>query len=181
MPVCSHCGGKIRIKDMYCPICGLNRKRGKGKITSTSKFYKNTEKNNVLRSSDDILLEIPDKIKKNKIWKYYDLETLTQEKVDSELMRLHGEIEGLESTLIFMEAHEPGHPDKMKFYEDRIKLTAQLDTIYDFLSIVEHERINDFIRNTDFEIKYGRLPKWRIEELKRKEASKYYNLKHRNT
>lgn len=121
--------------------------------------------------------EIPDDIKNNDIWRYYDLESLTQEKVDLELERLHKEIEELESALIHMEEHEQGHPDKMKFYEERIKLRTQLDTLYGFLSTVEQERIDDFIRNSSLRIKYGKIPTWRIEQLKKKKASKYYYLK----
>jgi len=176
MLVCSRCGAELRLKDEYCSVCGLYRKGGKGRVISTNddKPYEYKKSQNELMDPDGS--EIPDAIRNNKIWKYYDLETLTQEKVDSELKRLHDEIEGLEKTLIHMEAHEPGHPDKMKFYEDRINLTAQLDTIYGFLSCVRHERVGDFIKDTDLETTYGRLPEWRIEQLKKKKAYKFYYL-----
>ncbi|KKM83335.1 hypothetical protein LCGC14_1310430, partial [marine sediment metagenome] len=62
----------------------------------------------------------------------------------------------------------------MGFYEERIKVRDQLDAIYSFLSYIEHERIDDFIKNSSLRIKYGKLPDWRVKELMEKEASEYY-------
>lgn len=112
------------------------------------------------------------------ISKYYDLESFTQEKLESELKRLHKEIEDLENTLIFMEKEEPGHPDKMKFYEERIIIRDQLNTIYDFLSTVEHERIDGFMRDSKLRTIYGKLPEWRKEQIMKKKSRDYYNLKY---
>lgn len=169
MLVCYRCGAELYQKDEYCSVCGLHRRGGKGRISSRD--------DNKTSTIDNKPYEIPDKIKLDKIWKYYDLGSLTQEKVDTELIRLHKEIEELESALIHMERNEPGHPDKGKFYEERIKLTKQLDTIYDFLSEIEHEKLVDFIRNGKLKTMYGKLPEWRVKELKEKRSQKYYHLK----
>ncbi len=102
---------------------------------------------------------------------------MTQEKVDSELTRLHKEIEVVENTLIDMEDNREEHPDIMEFYVERDRIRTRLDTIYEFLSIIWHERISDFIRNTDQIIKCGRPLDWKSEQLKAKKAQVYYNLK----
>jgi len=120
---------------------------------------------------------VPDLLSRSGICKFYDVESLSQEKIDSELKRLHKEIEDLEHTLIYLEKHEPGHPDKMDFYSERIKVRSQLDAIYVFLSDIEHERIADFIKNSKLR-QHGKLPDWRVKELKKKKANWYYHLKY---
>ena len=176
MITCSRCGAELCQKDEYCSVCGLYREGGRGRVSSNCENKPYESKISQLDHIDPDRMELPDIIKNNNIWKYYDLEELTQEKVDSELKRLHKEIEGLESTLIYMESNEKGHPDKMKFYEDRIRIRSQLDTLYDFLSCVKHERVTDFIKDTRLESTYGKLPEWRIEQLRKKKAYKYYYL-----
>ncbi len=171
MNVCTRCNSSLRPNGIYCSVCGLHKKGGKGRIFLT----KNHKEIKI-----EIVPKIPDELKKNKICKFYDLESLSQLKIDSELKRLHKEIEGLENTLTYMEEHEPGHPDKMGFYEERFKVRDQLDAIYSFLSEVERERIDDFIKNSSLRIKYGMLPVWRIKQLKEKEASVYYHLRNPN-
>lgn len=56
----------------------------------------------------------------HKIWKYYDINTLSQEIIGSELTRLHKEIEAVEETLIYMEGKYPDNPDKIEFYKKRV-------------------------------------------------------------
>ncbi len=168
MAVCTRCNTNLKSGSIYCSVCGLHKKGGRGRIC-LKKFHKDIK--------IDVIPKIPDKVKKNKIFRFYDLESLSQEKITSELKRLHKEIEDLEKTLIYMEKHEPGHPDKMGFYSERIKVRSQLDAIYSFLSDIEHERIADFIKDSNLRIKYGKLPDWRVKEIMEKEASEYYHLK----
>lgn len=174
MHVCSRCGTGSDLKDNYCSVCGLHREGGKGKIFS-SNVNKTSDINNVEIIAQE--LYIPDKIKRHKIWKFYDIDTLTQEIIDSELTRLHKEIEEIEKTLIYMEDKYPDNPDKIEFYKERDRIREQLDTIYNFLSEVRHERIRDDLKNDDLEMLYGRLPYWRVNQLKRKKSFYYYHFK----
>ncbi len=48
---------------------------------------------------------------KEKISKYYDLEKLTQEKIDAELTRLHNEIQSWENAIVYMKNDPQEHPN----------------------------------------------------------------------
>ncbi|KKL03885.1 hypothetical protein LCGC14_2621650 [marine sediment metagenome] len=122
-------------------------------------------------------INISEKIKNNKIWMYYDFESLTQDKVDSELTRLHKEVEKVETTLIYMGEDPEEHSDIMEFYEERGRIRDQLNAIYEFLSVVRHERIDDLIKNDELERLYGKLPHWRVEQLKEKKNLKILQFK----
>jgi len=154
--LCPNCGTKIEPNWNVCQSCCLNLK-----LWKDSKMGK--------KRTDDV--------KYDKIAKYYDLESLTQEKIDSELKRLHKEIEEVENTLIYLERFDPGNPDKLEFYKKRDKIRDQLDAIYVYLAELEWERHKDFIKDTDLIVIYGRLPDWRIEELKKKRERKNYYLR----
>ena len=147
--ICTRCNASLRTEDIFCSVCGLHKKGGKGKVFLTI---------NNRKIEIGPIPRIPDELKRNEICRFYDLESLSQGKINSELLRLHKKIEDLENSLIYLEEHEPRHPDIMGFYEERNKVRDQLDAIYFFLSDIERERIDDFIKNSSLTIKYGKLP-----------------------
>lgn len=110
---------------------------------------------------------------------YYDIETLTREKIDSELTRLHKEIEALESRLIYLEEIDPKNPEILDFYEEGCRIRDQLDIVYRFLSHVDQERGDDYRRNNSLVRMYGKLPDWRVEQLKRKKSYLYYHFRYK--
>jgi len=115
----------------------------------------------------------------HKIWKYYDINTLSQEIIGSELTRLHKEIEAVEETLIYMEGKYPDNPDKIEFYKKRDKIRDRLDTIYSFLSLVDQIKRDDIRKNEGLKILYGRLPDWRKNQLKKEKSHPYYLFKYK--
>lgn len=157
--LCPNCGTKLEPNWVVCQGCGINLKLWNDSKTGKKRIRK---------------------VKYDDIAKYYDLESLTQEKVDSELTRLHKEIEEVEKTLIYLERDDPGNPHKLEFYEERDKIRDQLDAIYVYLAELDWERHEDFLKDAKLRGIYGRLPDWRIEELKKKRASKNYYLKQSN-
>lgn len=233
MPICSRCGEKLHLKEDYCPVCGLRRGGGKGRIyikedheisTNDKYIHKRpgiiesiekhkiwnyyevntltkeklySEKERIKKRIDEIEkkivrtrgLNLPDYLfyeennleeqlftiysylvlkdkeaMRYELSKYYDLEILTQEKIDMELTRLHKEIEGVENTLVYLEEHDLRNPDIMEFYIKRDKIRDQLDTIYDYLELEEMERSLQDIRDRKLEHIYGRLPDWRLRQ-----------------
>lgn len=102
-----------------------------------------------------------------KIAKYYDIETLTQENLDSEIKRLSEEIKRLQDILIFLEKEDPNNSDILDFYEERYKLFVQLNTIYEYLSYKSSERTKEYLKDSRLRSIYGRLPDWRLEEKKK--------------
>lgn len=154
--LCPNCGSKIEKNWIVCQSCGINLNQWKHSKMGKKKIQK---------------------VKYDDIAKYYDLESLTQEKVDSELTRLHEEIEKVEKTLIHLEQYNRNNPDIFKFYEKRDKIRDQLDAIYVYLAELEWKRHEDFLKNAELRGIYGRLPEWRIEELKEKRDRKNYYLR----
>ncbi len=55
----------------------------------------------------------------DKVSKFYDVETLTEDKVNNELKMLYSKYEQLNEVLAMMERVKGQHPDVMDFYEER--------------------------------------------------------------
>ena len=115
----------------------------------------------------------------HKIWRYYDIDTLSQGIIDSELTRLHKEIEAVEETLIYTEDKYPDNPDKIEFYKKRDKVRDQLDAIYSFFSLVDQIRQDDIRKNEDLKILYGSLPDWKKNQLKKERSYPFYLFKYK--
>lgn len=152
MKSCLNCGSDVEPSWFVCLACGKNLR-----------FNPHEDKGR--------------NVKYDKISKYYDLEVLTQKELNSELTRLHKEIEEMEIILINLEKKDFNHPDIFNFYRERDRIRSQLDTIYGFLFKISQERFNDFLKDSKLRSIYGRLPNWRLEQLKEKESQGYYYLK----
>ncbi len=78
---CSRCGAKLPLlnrKVRFCSNCGLHRKGGRGKILSKV----DTQDIQISKDNKSIIKEsgTPERIKDYEISKYYDVQSLTQEK-----------------------------------------------------------------------------------------------------
>lgn len=173
---CNRGGEVFQLKETFCPICGLSAYGSQGRIDKIkiNKINSNYHFINTQNSSEELV--IPYRIKRHKIWKYYDIDTLTQKTIDLDLARLHAQIEMIEGTLIFLESSDSNNPDMIEFYKERDKIRDKLDTIYDFLSVVTQKRLSDALKDDELELLYGRLPEWRVKQMKEKRAFKYYHF-----
>ena len=116
------------------------------------------------------------------MWKYaeiarfYDVETLTEEKIVSEIKRLEKEIKEFHEILLFLEEHDKKNPEKLKFYEERDNKVEQLDAINGFLADLKQEQLNEFSKDTKLRSLYSKLPEWRIQEKRKAEKDKKLNF-----
>jgi len=104
---------------------------------------------------------------RDKISKYYDLEILTQEKIDTELKLQKQKLEILQNTLIYLEENDHRNPDIMEFYIDRDKIRDQLEILQDYSELKNVEKSLQNINDLKLRRIYGRLPDWRIEQIKK--------------
>jgi len=127
MPVCSRCGVELDLKQENCLVCGLHREGGKGKISVTRDT--DTYKLKKIELRDLKILDIHEKLKNHKILRYYNLETITKEKIDLEVTRLSNLIKSQHKNPINPNNHF--HLQKMnerKKVENALKLRLILPT-----------------------------------------------------
>ena len=77
------------------------------------------------------------------ISEFYDIETLTDDKIEREIRKLHQRGERLNEVLAMMERVEGKHPDLMKFYADRDVIMKKIYALQKFCSHRRNLRIKE--------------------------------------
>ncbi|MFX1343825.1 MAG: hypothetical protein ACFFAI_01870 [Promethearchaeota archaeon] len=116
---------------------------------------------------DYILLRDIKQVLEN-ISKYYDVKTLTQIKINSELKRLKEEIKVLTKTLIYLEKKEPDNLHKMDLYIEREVNKGKLNLLNEYREVEKFEKLMIDRKDSKLRNIYGKLPKWRIEQFRKR-------------
>lgn len=126
MTFCRRCGEEINLKKEFCPICGLYREGGKGKLSVTNETERYKLKKIELRDIE--ILEINKKLEDHEILKYYSLENLTKEKIDSEVTKLSNQIKSQDKNPI-----NPNNHFYLQKRNKRKKIEEQLHIVFDYI------------------------------------------------
>ena len=103
----------------------------------------------------------------DKVSKYYDVQTLTNDMIEAELSRIYKELCKISETLVALESMDE-QPDELdKVYAEKWALERQYDALANYASYRYHKFVEAVVKaKSHSNIRYNNLDDWEITPIK---------------